>query len=244
MKPTKPAKLHPRDKHFRPEKDKDNKFFFPEEFVFRFDKEIIPNIPANLDADFGRFPAVLGHPFYHAAPESKSYHFDRYARLLMDRIRDYNRALYRLRRAHVYYDHPDNFKHMTELDYEAASLKLPEDPSKDPDPKAAFEAIEKEFENACDRLDGILIPTDDKVEDKVTNLPLFFRGNVDCIRINDYIVSIRIGGNASKSPFSEGEKPGRGAQLLVEPHFSSSSHTSVSSGFSSYSSNPNWQAGP
>jgi hypothetical protein len=212
-------------RQFMPARDSDGDYFFLDEFVKKEQNVVIPNVPPDLEGAGNTLQDIAGYRFNHAPVGGAGYHFDRYARLLMDLIRDYNRALYRLRRHYFWKEH---HRTMTELPNDQLNIN-------------EFDEIEDAYEAAFDRLVFFLkLPLlGDK--DPLTGLPLFVEGNVDCIRANDYIVSVRIGATASDQELNtEKEIP-----------YSSSSHISISSTFSSYSSwipgypsSSSWQAQP
>jgi hypothetical protein len=244
--------LAPRKKHFNLDRDPANgDLLFPEEFVARSKKSghIVPNVPVELENKPRTVANTLGHPFkHHPKPKDSAdlnavaaYDFDRYAHLLMDVIRRYNRALYRLRRSRLFKDYPKDFGNMPQLPNEADRFILP---GKDvAETESIREQIQDEFSDAATQLEYMLtFPL--SIEDPLTTtenpddgsqipqpLDVEQEGNVDCIRINDYIVSVRIGVAASGS-------------VRTEIPVSSSSFTSISSAFSSYSSMNGWEAGP
>jgi hypothetical protein len=147
----------------------------------------------------------------------------------MDAVRNYNRALYRLRRAHFYFDHNPFFQRMDALPQDKVIFP-------GPNPESAFLLVENEFLAASRLLRTLVsLPLLD-FADPITKMNLCMVGNVDCIRTNDYIVSVRIGGEATDRPARE--------LGIREPPYSSSSFTSISSAFSSYSSFIDWHAGP
>jgi hypothetical protein len=217
--------LKPRKKHPRPtEKDGGGRYYFLDEFVKKQGGNVTANQPPDLLNHDCTVTEIAGSPFRHAPnPTDPGYHLDRYARLLMDRIRDYNRALYRMRRAYFYKVHQ---KEMT---------KLPDDQLDFPFPltDAQFDKIEDAYIAAFDCLAHLLNLPLENEDDPLNDAPLYVSGDVECIRRNDYIFSVRIGATASNAPLVEKEIP-----------YSSSSHISISSTFSSYSSSNSWQAQP
>jgi hypothetical protein len=245
-----PDQLPIRNYYFRPDKIGDE-YCFPEEAVairrrppkgVRTDKpRINPAVPIELEGRPRTLANTVGHRFKHA-PKPKNahdkkgwaaYRFDRYTHLLMDVIRDYNRALYRLRRSHVFKDFPADFGRMCQLPDEDERFVLTSG-NKDSIHEVRC-AIEDEFERAAKILEKWLhdeVPVyDPPTKDRTSGKPdFYFHGRVDCIRVNDYIVSVRIMGGASTP--------------MLELPYSSSSFTSISSAFSSYSSTNAWQAGP
>jgi hypothetical protein len=257
------SKKHPlekRTKHFLPEQDKDNDYRFLDEFVYKKEKDpkLIPNVPPNKSGNFVALDEVVGNPFKHAGQDGdKGYHLDRYARLLIDLIRDYNRALYRLRRAHYYDEHAKDDKYdMPPLDKDKPEFGtgLPS-----PVPTPLMDQIEDAYNDAFGRVFDMLNVKGDKLIVDPLNkdpdhpddpLPLYVSGNVDCIRMNDYIISVRIGVHAHKHSFKSGAKVVEGQYEIREIPYSSSSHISISSAFSSYSSltpyssSSSWHAQP
>lgn len=256
--------LTEKKKHFSPEKDPTKGTFkFPDEFVFSpvvkpsEPKITEPNIPAELFGASSKLEDIVGHPFNPAEKGTPGFYFDRYVSLVMDSARDYNRALYRLRRAHVHDQHnhvnSPAFRRMPPLSDEDPSLAIPPKATTSMPEEmtsALFAKIEADFVRAATRLETYLMPDADppktSVHDPVEGIELFVKGNVDCIRVNDYIISVRIGASVSdkKAPAAESIDI-----EFFEPAFSSSSHTSISSAFSSFSSTTaspttTWHAGP
>jgi hypothetical protein len=260
--PKPPATLKIRDQYFVPETDSTGKFVFPEEFVEGNKTDRVkPNVPPELHGKPRTIANTLGTRFtHHPKPQIGepdylkklgAYHFDRFAQLLMDRIRDYNRALYRFRRAYVNHDHKLDVGRMMELPNENRTFIFG---LGDPD-DTVFVRIEAEFAAAAGRLKKLLddasngtVEIEDYVHglknplhpDDIKSQPLFVKGFVDCIRVNDYILSVRIGAVAS----DESIPVKLGIKDMSEPPFSSSSFTSISSAFSSYSSLDMWHAAP
>jgi len=232
----KPLKKRP--KHFTPEKE-DNSFLFLDEFlVCSQANKPEPNVPPELFGGASSLQDLLGHPFKHSESDSPGYHFDRYARLLLDAVRDYNRALYRLRRAHVYEEQPAAFRRMPALPDESSNFEIRSD-GRSTLPAELFERIQNEFIRAAECLEVLLnVPNAGFPDPLNNNLKVYVSGNVDCIRVNDYIISVRIGAHADRK-----EIVATNDVEAREIAYSSSSHISVSSAFSSFSSDGNWQAG-
>lgn len=237
VRPDGSGTLKEREKHFKPPRDEHNKFLFLEEFVHIEDETVKPTVPRELRAGTPVLADFVGVPFNHAADGYPGFHFDRYLRLLMDVIRGYNRALYRLRRAHFIEDFHNvpqsTTTRMDELPNEHRDYRVP--PVGSSNFKDQFEKIEDAFHDASRELDRFLSLPQEFNDPFFPDYALHVDGMVDCIRVNDYIVSVHVAAYA-------------GTQRLIrdmkEIPFSSSSHTSISSPFSSYSSGNGWQSVP
>jgi hypothetical protein len=158
-----------------------------------------------------------------------AYRFDRYVSLLLDLVRNYNRGLYRLRRAHCWNDHCVLMDALTD-----DPLPLPPMGASIEVKRRCFHPIEDAYVSAVRKL--TLFVGSAPCVDPIAGESFYFYGDAEFIRVNDYIVSVRIGGEATED--APGKRDPR------EPAYSSSSQISISSPFSSYSSNSSWYAGP
>ncbi len=205
--------------------------FFLEEFVGQDNKlGLIPNVPWGITDNTPLIEKIIGHRFKKAKKtDDSNYHFDRYARILMECIRLYNRALYRLRRGKVLYNHPEIFGRMPHLVNDAAELELP-DPGTTTDAirDQTYGKVEDAYIAALDNLKGLLAPKVSAPDPYTNSGTVYFKGMVHLIKVNDYVISVRIGGEAQDTPFPAND--GEDAELP----FSSSSYIFISSPFSSY----------
>jgi hypothetical protein len=132
--------------------------------------------------------------------------FNRWLHQISKRARNYNAALYRLRRVH--------------LDAEHNTAKMPELPT---DSHVSEDPPETLYKHAVERLRQIVLTPPAHPEDHdVYDLPV-----VDFVQVNGYIVSIRAVTRVKRNGFKSN-------MLGPQPVGSDSSHWSLSSPFSSY----------
>jgi hypothetical protein len=221
-------------------------FCFPEEAVLQSIEEGIrvANVPPEMEGREAVLSDVVG--FALAFDDlvwwtkdvnwRKANAFNKFVFLLTNEVRHFNRALYRIRRAKYKLD-------LGEFDGSLMRMlqndDLPFPPKAKPtqdEVKSQCKALEKRFQVTCQGLERFLkdIPTDLTATPKEIllgegnasekNPKLKVRGVIELIKVNDFVVSTRVVGEVSYGFESMG--PG-------EPGFISSSHTSLSSGYSS-----------
>lgn len=152
---------------------------------------------------------ILGYPIQDDQA-GKNKLFNNWLRLLCIKVRDYNRALYRLRRAHI----TGNTGPLPEMP------QLPNEPS-GPD---SVEDLEEDWKKAVEKLNALI----SKQFNNDTGIvwPL-----CDMVEVNNYIVSIRVVAVDEEPPVES--FAGTSGTRARQVGGSSSSHISVSSAFSS-----------
>jgi hypothetical protein len=159
---------------------------------------------------------ILGGPFNKKPKDS----FDHLLEVLADHVRKYNAALYWMRRQHLHENHGNDIN----------KNKLPPrnpgnpDESADLPPPGGYEqsiqAAQQKWKKAVFDLKKVLSGTYDPPIQPPTNYTVFKNIWADFIRVNDYIVSMRVIAEASENKIG-----------ILELGGSSSSHISISSAF-------------
>jgi hypothetical protein len=164
---------------------------------------------------------ILGGPFNKKANNP----FDHLIEVLADRARRYNAALYWMRRLHLYENHPNQINQSPPMN--------PGNPDEvaTPPPSAgyhrAIRAAQSKWKRAVFDLKAVLSGDYDPPQGAAADFVIFENIWADFLRVNDYIVSMRVVAQADPAA----TVLGKGNMNTFELGGSSSSHISVSSAF-------------
>jgi len=210
-----------------------------EEFVYE-EKDasgtVIKRTP-NYAPGFQTQDVSIPEAFGHELNLSKGDLFSLYIKELLDRVRHFNIALYRSRRARFIIDsHNTMTLQLPRIPTDTGDLDFPDPMPTDPTTTQTYcTEIDKEYNCRLRELRHWLIGLDDStIPPTRLEIPdgskryFDFDGYVDVVAVNGFILSVRIAADVSASSLILAAP-----RKFLQPGYQSSSHISISSRFSS-----------